>query len=984
MLIREWTPKGGILLKKGVDYTLEWPQTEDMRGGDGIGIRLTPLKHDATLSAKLHPIPSGRPEFIKETMAQVWVPAGTDVVEIPFEAFDYRHMADAHMRFIGDMQLGFTQACGRQEVMEIQEVGLCRKGMLWIDGNRESMSGDVGQRLIYTVQMRNASERVQYIALHQVRDGREILQWEFQERFVLEPGETMEIRLTTHIVEQIPRGGFERLRINILVNGRLGEAETIELYAARRPQHPFLIHTQEQWTHLQECVEETPGLYKLFYEKYLEPGRCFKVPERGDTTGYVHETTTQQGFFCAAIGYKLTGDQKLEAKLQKYMEQFLDEKKGYLTTGRTYFEFIESVDELKRGQFPECHACSAGWVQEAEYMIKMAVVYDLCYTCDWMSPKMHAKMEQCMRHYMEFEDWRLRDGDGNNFQIAEASAALFFAMLLQDQEMIERFLTGNNGLYELLGAVFSDDGGYFEGASGYMRLAAELWGQTAVACENYGINLKDMLVPAAYDQYVIHSPWAMRVEDGVDTKPFLGMKFERWETVKKPVRRLKDYFDFLCRLVTPQGILFSCNDSNEQDMRPMLELGYYLYRDKDYLSVIGEAEERELLFGRHMTEKGQKDLRTESFLSQGNGFAVLRENRDCFSQVVLKYGQHGGYHGHYDRLSLVSFIKDNETFHNQEFAWYGYDSFLFKMWVQNSPAHNMVVVDGKMQEPTPCECIYFHRGDDFSAVCAQTVSRWSDPPYGGQTPYLWKFPEEKCAEEQRYILPPREARRQGAIGEYTEPVFQRRLVILKNGICFVWDYEEAEHEHVYDCLYHPIGCISEELPKADWSSHRMDTDPYGAEQFITNCLWYETEQPSHISCCNAAPRFNFNDVIDFVRHSTIYRLDERKGVTMIGKYPQKTDNFLEKDEIQTAAFLKENSKKTIAFRQLGRKAAFVTALEIGKGSSHIEKMQMISEHEIRVEETGGKGFSICVEGMQDRQNPTLKVQVSVWKTDGMR
>ena len=86
-------------------------------------------------------------------------------------------------------------------------------------------------------------------------------------------------------------------------------------------------------------------------------------------------------------------------------------------------------------------------------------------------------------------------------------------------------------------------------------------------------------------------------------------------------------------------------------------------------------------------------------------------------QAVLKFGSHGGYHGHYDRLSLLSFLKGGKTFHNNEYAWFGYDSFLFKMWVQTSVAHNMTVVDGRMQKPSPCECVYFAANEKVRVFC---------------------------------------------------------------------------------------------------------------------------------------------------------------------------------------------------------------------------------------------------------------------------
>lgn len=106
---------------------------------------------------------------------------------------------------------------------------------------------------------------------------------------------------------------------------------------------------------------------------------------------------------------------------------------------------------------------------------------------------------------------------------------------------------------------------YFEEASGYVRLAGELFFDIVNAAENFGISLKAMKVPASFDRNILHAPWAMRECWSEDKKPFLGMSFARFETFTKPDRELKDYFDCTAKLLTDRGILFSINDSNEQD-----------------------------------------------------------------------------------------------------------------------------------------------------------------------------------------------------------------------------------------------------------------------------------------------------------------------------------------------------------------------------------------------------------------------------------
>ena len=140
-----------------------------------------------------------------------------------------------------------------------------------------------------------------------------------------------------------------------------------------------------------------------------------------------------------------------------------------------------------------------------------------------------------------------------------------------------------------------------------------------------------------------------------------------------------------------------------------------------------------------------------------------------------------------------------------EYTWYGYASFLFKMWVQTSVAHNMVTVDLRMQEPTPCEPVLYHQGESFQAVCAQTISRWCDPPYGGQTPYPIGFPRQKCEMEGRYVIYPEHPRRQGELGEYSEPVFQRRLLVMPMTACII--PREALKSRKGACLRQQNGCV---------------------------------------------------------------------------------------------------------------------------------------------------------------------------------
>lgn len=975
---RGWS-RGEGLLAAGDRVSYDFPATMDMRPYDCITVETEGTGESALqLDILLYPLPSGRPEFPEKVTASIALPPKGGKLHIPYCMFDHSMLVCAHMKYISRMELELRREDKKEkkegaDEIKIEHISLSKAGDFRVELPRPSKAGAAGEGLTWEILLENETEKARYITAAEQKSGRESVPLDYPHKIVLGPMESRTVTIRARIPYDFPENGYEARTLKWLPDGDGEKLQSTTLYAVRKCPHPFLIHTQAGWERLRNRLGSDASLQTDFDAAYAQPAAGWKAPAPYDGREYVYDSACQDDFLKTAVAWQITQNQGCLEKLLDFFRGFLDEEKGYLATEYPYFQAIRSLDEYGKGKFPVRHACSAGWVQEGEFMTKIAIAYDLLYDRPEFTPKMHEAMEKCMRNYMDFVSWRLTDGDGNNFQLAEASAALYFACLLQDQPMIHRFLAGTNGLYELIGSVLSDDGSYFEGTSNYMKLAADILLHAAIACENLGLNLKDQIVPASHDRYVIHAPWAMRNNIDGSVPPFLGMSFERTTPTGRPVRRLKDYFDNLLRLLTPEGILFSANDSNEKNLVQTMELAYYLYRDANYLQIAGLEGHRDILYGSHMLEDDAYEAGSRSHLNTGNGYGVLRERKDHYSQVVMKFGQHGGYHGHYDRLSLVSFIKDNRTFHNMEFSWYGYPSFLFKMWVQSSLAHNMVVVDRRMQEPAACECILFADGPEYKAVCAQTLSRWSDPPYGGQTPYLQSFPDEKCVQEGRYVLMPENRREQGDIGTYSEPVFQRRLVILAEGCCYVWDYEEAEHSHSFDCFYHPFGRMEAKGMRQTGHTDYLDEDPFGSAQFIRDCHWYSGEGTVKLSFENNQEKVNPNDIIDFTKYSELYGIYPQKGKVMVGRYPRRSDTFAAGENCRSENLLGDPCKKAVAFCQEGSSAKFITALEIGSTPGKIRSIICCGYEQIEVCMQDGTRREIAVKGMDQRTDRNITV-----------
>ena len=189
------------------------------------------------------------------------------------------------------------------------------------------------------------------------------------------------------------------------------------------------------------------------------------------------------------------------------------------------------------------------------------------------------------------------------------------------------------------------------------------------------------------------------------------------------------------------------------------------------------------------------------------GLAMLRsqaKDRPMREQIqaVLHYGTHGWAHGHYDRTDLLSLMRYGRSFWNPESVFFVYEPFMYKFFTQTSVNHNMVVVDQKMQQATPGDRLLFYSGALMQATAVQTTARWSNPPYGGMV-YDYvpvKTFEQKTWREGRYVPIPPNAPPYGTLTDFTEPVLQRRLMVVTDDYVLLADYLKGERPHTFDNL----------------------------------------------------------------------------------------------------------------------------------------------------------------------------------------
>jgi hypothetical protein len=86
----------------------------------------------------------------------------------------------------------------------------------------------------------------------------------------------------------------------------------------------------------------------------------------------------------------------------------------------------------------------------------------------------------------------------------------------------------------------------------------------------------------------------------------------------------------------------------------------------------------------------------------------------------------------------------------------------------------------------------------------------------------------------------------GKVTDYTEPILQRRLMVVTDDYVVLADYLKGEKEHTFDALLQMKGFQGLEAPNKKLLRHtgQWDANPLSSAQFVTDCDWYEVSAPA--------------------------------------------------------------------------------------------------------------------------------------------
>ena len=779
--------------------------------------------------------------------------AGWHTITLPWSAFDNPQANTSFLKYVKEFTVTGRKADGQPAAFQLRNARVVKAPVISLTADVCGKSTARNGAVEYTVTVGNCTRVRQPVTLGLVRRGWEEMTASVEPATLdLAPGESRQVTVRVEVSERVPPGGHESQVLQAIANGEASQASQLEFITTSEVPHPYLFHTAGRWQEVRDKVAKYPWA-KERADEFIKKAAAWQVPEIADpakapddTYGpYIFPTVTENELMSAGYAWQLTGDKKFAEKVALYLRRLSDPARGYPATLR---------------------ACNQSLVQEGHYFQHVSQAYDMTYDAGVYSEADRRQLEHTFRMFMDTIARASDYGPINNWNVSEVCGAFDCSLVMGDLAAANRWFYGPAGIQDQLAKGVMDDGWWYECSISYNTWVASEFTLVALAYEPFGVNVMDAKVPAGYSTSVmlatdLSGGAAVGATAEERRKPF-GMEPNTCGPNRRPYRTIHMMWDSLIPFLDYRSIMFGVNDSIENQVggpraevgaSPM-ELAYYVFRDPAYAAVIKNGgAKRDLFFGVPELPEQTSERFRDSAYADNVGLAMLRSqttNRPIRDQIqaALHYGTHGWAHGHYDRTDLISMFRYGRSFWNPESVFLGYEPFMYKFYCQCTINHNMVVVDEKMQEAMPGRRELFHTGPALQATVVETDARWSHPPYGGMV-YDYvpvKTFAEKCWREGRSVPIPTNAPAYGSLTGYTEPIRQRRALLVLDDYIVLADYLQGTNVHTFENLLQLKGFQGLDAPDKKLLRHtaQWNPDPVDSAQFVTDCDWYAVNAPA--------------------------------------------------------------------------------------------------------------------------------------------
>ena len=768
------------------------------------------------------------------------------VIEVPFSVFPLETVAQNYWQFVTAIEIEW----GKSDLC-ITAFRICRGRGIYLEMPIKGKSGETGEEIVYEGCLYNCEPTAMIAVLQQSFEGWESLRAEItmssgEAQTQLPPYGSVSFEVKVKVHDYMVPGGHESTTVKVMGwNGQAAYQEQVILKTMRTLRHPYIYHNEDGWRGVMDKINKY-SMYRPVFEDYVRTASQWQVTPPVEGRDFCYETKEEDNIMSAAYVYAMTGKKEYGEKIAQFFKYFADVEKGY---------------PAKR------KGCSQSYVQEGHFFQHLAIPYDVIYDAGVLSGEEKEAVEHCFRLYMDMLDNHLRSGHISNWLVSECMGAFYCALAIQDMDRVLRFVFGNGGLIEQLRHGIFNDGWWHECSIGYNTWVSSMMIHMAHALLPFGYNLLHTHFQLPFNKSVSSTYGGMEAVHSMgqrqEIKEPSGMCNQKWGGNLRSSVCIKDMFDATIPFLDHRGVLFGIADSDEKKLSGVhfgstYDLAYTYYQDPEYIPVIKRITP-DPIFGHPVLPEYAEKKGGKNACADNIGLAMLRnqkEGRERSEQIqaVLRYGSHGGAHGHFDITDLLSVMRYGRSFYNPENCWWGYAHFMYKFYVQCSLTKNMVVVDDKMQIPGDSRRILFYSGRKIQAAGVEVVTKWAYPPYGGMVYYQdgqtnTKEELRKRCRMNRCCLPIAEGERSPVYGEmsdYTEDILQRRVMVVTDDYIVIFDYLEGEKEHLFDSLMQIKGFQGIEGEHVKYLRHteQMNDNPVSDAQFITDCNWYQVKGPA--------------------------------------------------------------------------------------------------------------------------------------------
>ena len=321
-------------------------------------------------------------------------------------------------------------------------------------------------------------------------------------------------------------------------------------------------------------------------------------------------------------------------------------------------------------------------LDEATLIVRLARCYDLLaegldascrrlVEADLLAPALAHLDEQRFRRLHNIECWHL-------------AAMVAAASVTGNAAARDEALHGEFGFHHQLAAGVRGDGLWWEGSSSYhfYTAAALLTTAAFLRAQDPGRAAPERL------RAMLEAPLTLVLPDGR-----LPATNDCWAS--------SSLFGAVCHGIPPAAALYEMA-AGWWPRAAFSALLTAAYRRRRRDSV--EA----LLYGPEQVAPGNDALaRPRSGLLPASGYAVLRSDAPLAEQslLLLKYGPHGGSHGHPDKLAILLYARGAPA--ALDLGSQGYGLELHRGWYRQTASHNTVLVAGQAQPPAAGRLLHF-------------------------------------------------------------------------------------------------------------------------------------------------------------------------------------------------------------------------------------------------------------------------------------